>query len=131
MLVHPLCTERIAGKCDIGTPKTALLQSLPSDMLAWDGWDDFDEIWWPVQDEDQKMRVELLSEVVSACPEQKILIVGHGGFWQNVINRQMENNHGRNYLCAKMAPYHRERGVISIYLYLIIPLSSGAEEEIA
>jgi len=92
VLVHAGAIERCTAPCDKGTLKTDLMRVLPEAMQHWEGWEALPERFWAEPGEDAWGRVESFVEAVRReRPEGRIVFVGHGGFWEMVLGRYLEN----------------------------------------
>jgi len=93
--VDPSISERWSAPCDEGTPKSQLLlQDLPGleQMKFWQGWDVLEELWWPTSGEDSWARAEdFVAKVRDGMPMERIVFVGHGGFWDMVLGKHLNN----------------------------------------
>ncbi|CAJ1448816.1 unnamed protein product [Effrenium voratum] len=94
-VVDALVTERWSAPCDEGTEKSKLLlrEGTPGleEIHAWGGWDALPETWWPQPGEDQWTRAEALIAKAKHLPQDRIVFVGHGGFWERVLGRYLPN----------------------------------------
>jgi len=91
ILIDVMGTERYAAPCDEGSPPGKLRAELPEASLAWEGWDTLPEKWWPEPEEDAYARVQAFMEMIRQRPEERIVCVGHGGFWEMVLDRYLDN----------------------------------------
>lgn len=93
--VDALCTERNSAKCDEGTAKSILLKSLNEgvweEFLDWEGWDALQETWWPPRGEDNWQRARAFVKMARERPEDRIVFVGHGAFWDTVLGHYLDN----------------------------------------
>uniref|UniRef100_A0A7S0FI16 Uncharacterized protein n=1 Tax=Pyrodinium bahamense TaxID=73915 RepID=A0A7S0FI16_9DINO len=84
-MLTALHTERWSGTCDEGQPKPELLKQFPF-LTEWDGWAALpDGAWWPTASSDasfREMRVPAFHKWLRAQPERRIVVVGHGGFFE-------------------------------------------------
>ncbi|CAE7203459.1 unnamed protein product [Symbiodinium natans] len=92
--VDAAISERWSAPCDEGTAKSELVRARHpglEEMSAWKGLEELPEIWWPQPGEDQWGRAESFLEQARQRPEQRIVFVGHGGFWERVLGRYLSN----------------------------------------
>eukprot|EP00929_Paragymnodinium_shiwhaense_P035253 TRINITY_DN19058_c0_g1_i1.p1 TRINITY_DN19058_c0_g1~~TRINITY_DN19058_c0_g1_i1.p1 ORF type:complete len:389 (-),score=82.55 TRINITY_DN19058_c0_g1_i1:603-1769(-) len=91
VIVHAGATERYSGRCDEGTPKSKMLEELSETMRSWEGWDELPERWWPSPEEDSWARAEAFIDSLKGRPEERVVYVGHGAFWQMILGHYMDN----------------------------------------
>jgi len=89
--VEALATERYSAPCDDGTPKAELLAQLPGDVAAWEGWEGLAERWWPGPKDDTKQRAEDFRKALRGWSGDRVVVVGHGGFWQHLQGCYLDN----------------------------------------
>eukprot|EP00927_Polykrikos_kofoidii_P045277 TRINITY_DN39209_c0_g1_i1.p1 TRINITY_DN39209_c0_g1~~TRINITY_DN39209_c0_g1_i1.p1 ORF type:complete len:314 (+),score=47.71 TRINITY_DN39209_c0_g1_i1:44-985(+) len=78
-------TERWSAPCDEGTSKSELLEVVPKHFLDWEGWDVLPERWWAESGEDTYVRAQAFVDMIRRQPEDRIVCVGHGGFWAALL----------------------------------------------
>mmetsp|Transcript_97684 Transcript_97684/g.252792 ORF Transcript_97684/g.252792 Transcript_97684/m.252792 type:complete len:296 (-) Transcript_97684:48-935(-) len=91
VLIDTAGTERWSAPCDEGTLKSELREQVPKAFLDWEGWDTLPERWWPERGEDSWARAQEFVEMIRRRPEERIVCVGHGAFWQTVLGRYLKN----------------------------------------
>lgn len=91
VMVYAGGSERWSAPCDEGRPRSELLLGLPERMRRWEGWDALPERWWAEPGEDAWERAEAFAEFVKQRPEERIALVGHGGFWDIVVGQYLGN----------------------------------------
>ncbi|CAE7810222.1 unnamed protein product [Symbiodinium sp. CCMP2592] len=87
-------SERWSAPCDEGTAKSELVLARHpglEDISEWKGLQDLPEVWWPQPGEDQWGRAEAFLARARERPEERIVFVGHGGFWERVLGRYLSN----------------------------------------
>jgi len=89
--ISAAATERMAARCDEGTPKSELLRKLPTELQDWEGWDTLPETWWPEKGEDLEQRVQAFRDALEKYPQDRLTFVGHGAFWQQVCGKYLQN----------------------------------------
>lgn len=79
IIVTPTVRERYAFSCDIGSPRTALMQSWPDIDLS-----HIDEVWWPaIEEPDHQIEARAAlfrGEMAALTDWQDTLVVSHWGF---------------------------------------------------
>lgn len=90
-LVSPMCSEHLSGAtCDEGRPKSELVKAIPW-MSAWKGVEELDEEWWKAPRPEEPLRVAAFLAFLQKRPEQKIIVVSHGGFLEYIAGFYMQN----------------------------------------
>lgn len=89
--LEALATERYSAPCDDGTPKAELLGQLPAGVASWEGWDSLAECWWPGTEDDVPRRLADFREALRNRSEDRVVVVGHGGFWQELAGCYLDN----------------------------------------
>jgi broad specificity phosphatase PhoE len=93
ILVTPTVRERYAFSCDIGSPRTALMQAWPDIDLS-----HVDEVWWPaIEEPDHQIEARAAlfrGEMAALADWQDTLVVSHWGFilaltGQRVVNGEI------------------------------------------
>jgi len=101
VLIQPLVRERYAFACDIGSPRTALVQDWPELDLQ-----HLDEVWWPAVEEpaDQvEARARLFRAEMSALEDwAHTVVVSHWGFILSMTGQSIGN--GQWLSCDPTAP---------------------------
>ena len=96
--ISPDHSERVATPCDVGSPKTQLAARCPF-AANWGGWAELAEDWPHTQQSDadwQRTRLPAFLEWLWARPEERIVVVGHGAFFQGLtkelgVERYLDN----------------------------------------
>mmetsp|Transcript_105387 Transcript_105387/g.183292 ORF Transcript_105387/g.183292 Transcript_105387/m.183292 type:complete len:303 (+) Transcript_105387:40-948(+) len=91
VVVDAIGTERWSCPADEGTPKSDLLNKVDASWRSWEGWDALADHWWATPGEDPWQRVDDFQKMLHDRPEDRIVFVGHGGFWDMVIGRHLHN----------------------------------------
>jgi len=91
VVVEVLATERYSAPCDDGVPKAETLAQLPADVTTWEGWEGLPECWWPGPEDNPERRAGEFREALRACSGDRVVAVGHGGFWQQLVGCYLEN----------------------------------------
>ncbi|CAE7272854.1 unnamed protein product [Symbiodinium pilosum] len=92
--VDPGISERWSAPCDEGTVKSELVNARHpglEEISAWKGFQELEEVWWPQPGEDQWGRAEAFLARARERSEERIVFVGHGGFWERVLGRYLSN----------------------------------------
>lgn len=91
VLVDATATKRWAAPCDGAPRKSEMLAELTQTYRDWEGWDTMPEEWAGHRGEDSWLRVDKFRAAVLERPEDRIVFVGHGGFWEMVLDRYLGN----------------------------------------
>eukprot|EP00966_Prymnesium_polylepis_P140879 3253217-Prymnesium_polylepis.1 len=93
VFLQPLHSERWSAPCDQGSRKSTLADSFPI-ITNWGGFAELTENWTPTQQNDKdwmRRRVPAFREWLSAQPENRICVVGHGAFFQELCGKHLRN----------------------------------------
>ena len=95
VVLSPLHSERYSAPCDAGRSKQELAAALPC-VRDWEGFAELAEEWSPTWQNDQKWaeeRVPRFKQWLAEQPEQRIVVVGHGGFFSACLpgNKRLRN----------------------------------------
>ncbi|CAK9102554.1 Phosphoglycerate mutase-like protein 1 [Durusdinium trenchii] len=92
--VSHLHTERCIFPCDTGSSKEELLTRFPS-LESWEGFQELPDEWWPKDSLWTELtptaRVEEFKHFLLQRPEAVLAVVGHSGFFRQVVGRKMQN----------------------------------------
>mmetsp|Transcript_105694 Transcript_105694/g.192321 ORF Transcript_105694/g.192321 Transcript_105694/m.192321 type:complete len:107 (+) Transcript_105694:2-322(+) len=98
-MVTALHSERVNEHCDKGRPRSTLEEQFPF-LKDWGGWDELPEIWTQTVESDRlwvRERVPAFLDWLRSRPEQRIVVVGHGGFFHGLTTAmRLEKGHMRN-----------------------------------
>ena len=88
--VEPLVRERAFFTCDIGSPRSSLIERWPSFDFA-----DLEELWWPKLDETEAQvshRCESFRRAMAAIEDwHRVLVVTHWGFIRGLTGKEVDN----------------------------------------
>jgi len=93
VVLSPLVSERWTGACDEGRPKSQLLASFPF-LASWEGFDSLPEEWTPKKGSDDNWREQRVPAVrawLKRQPEHRVVIVGHGCFFEGLSGKYLSN----------------------------------------
>ena len=95
VVLSPLHSERYSAPCDAGRSKQELAAALPC-VRDWQGFAELAEDWSPTWQNDMKWaeeRVPRFKQWLAEQPEQRIVVVGHGGFFSACLpgNKRLRN----------------------------------------
>jgi broad specificity phosphatase PhoE len=88
-----LHSERHSGPCDSGSTKNELTKEFPF-VKEWQGWKSLKQHWTPTEQTDadwQTTRVPRFMKWVSRQRESKIVVVGHGTFFEACGVKKLRN----------------------------------------
>ena len=106
VVLTALHSERWSAKCDEGRPKSELAAALPC-VCGWEGFPELSEHWTPTRGSDrdwQATRVPRFTAWLDTQPESRIVVVGHGRFFQECLRGQ----HLKNCEIAELAQCQAE-----------------------
>jgi broad specificity phosphatase PhoE len=86
-------SERVIAPCDTGSRKSKLLKRFPF-IKSWQGFRELKEVWTKSKDMDRKWRCRrapAFRKWVDSLPEQRVVIVGHGAFFEALCGRYLHN----------------------------------------
>ena len=89
----PLHSERWSNLCDQGRPKSELAHDFPF-IREWEHFDALDELWTPTEETDRDWEARRLPAFVAwlrARPEARIVVIGHGAYFQRLVGRHLHN----------------------------------------
>lgn len=93
-IITPLHSERWSGPCDQGSTKSELLAACPF-VKSWEGFEELPEEWSPTSRESDRNwvqeRVPRFLDFVRRQTERRIVIVGHGAFFNALVGFHMKN----------------------------------------
>lgn len=99
--IHPVVRERYAFACDIGSPRSVLVEGWPVHDFS-----SIEEVWWPEAEEpaeDVIARAARFRAEMAALPDwQHTLVVSHWGFILSMTGRSLMN--GEWLHCDPTAP---------------------------
>ena len=89
-------SERWSAKCDEGLPKSELLSRAPpegmlEDFRSWEDWETVSEKWWASAEDDNWERREAFIRMALDRPEDRVVFVGHGAMWGQVLGHYLDN----------------------------------------
>ena len=93
VLISALHTEKWTSIFDQGSTKTDLINDLPF-IEKWEGLEYIDEEWGPTEysDRDWKNnRIPQFLKFISNFSEKKIVVIGHAGFFKEILGYHMKN----------------------------------------
>eukprot|EP00927_Polykrikos_kofoidii_P041226 TRINITY_DN35148_c0_g1_i1.p1 TRINITY_DN35148_c0_g1~~TRINITY_DN35148_c0_g1_i1.p1 ORF type:complete len:612 (-),score=141.65 TRINITY_DN35148_c0_g1_i1:178-1980(-) len=88
--ISALCSERWSARSDEGSRKSQLAHELPF-IRSWQGFEELDEIWWPMHREKELERANKFIDFLRGRPECKLVVVAHGGFLSQVTGSKFGN----------------------------------------
>ena len=90
ILIHPVVRERYAFTCDVGSPRSVLVEGWPVHDFS-----GIEEVWWPEIEEpaeDVIARAARFRAEMAALPDwQHTLVVSHWGFILSMTGRSLMN----------------------------------------
>lgn len=97
ILVDPVHAERISNTDDVGSSPRELASRFPDLDFS-----SLDDPWWPVgplddlgvpveSDESFLARVDRFIRALQKRPEERVVVVGHGGFFGALCGRRLDN----------------------------------------
>jgi len=90
VIVNPIVRERYAFMCDIGTPRTELLQAWPDHDFS-----TIEEVWWPAIEEPAASVIgraaRFRAEMATLNDWRDTLVISHWGFILALTGRSVTN----------------------------------------
>ncbi|CAK0801822.1 unnamed protein product [Prorocentrum cordatum] len=90
VVVDPAACDSRATLQAHGIPKPALLDRVPLCARQWEGWSALPDAWWPEAAGEASARADAFRESVRKRPEDRVVFVGQGSFWQLVAGRYVD-----------------------------------------
>lgn len=93
VMLLSLHSERWSAPCDEGQHKHTLAETLPC-VRGWEGFSELADEWSPTQENDRNWkqeRVPQFKQWLAEQPERRIVVVGHGAFFQECLGRHLRN----------------------------------------